>query len=155
MQNPKTQKVIVIAALLALTVGYGLWPELRLLVAPIHHNGPVNHVRDGDTIEVDGLPIRLSGVTCDERGTPLGTQATNAVRNLVRGETLACHLNGEKTYDRSVGRCALENGRDLGQVLIDRGLCGRCARYDILMTYTENPDAPFKGTYPSYCNWIW
>lgn len=66
--------------------------------------GSVTHVRDGDTIEVAGVPVRLQGLTCDERGTPLGMVATAAMRDLVRGQRVACDLTGERTYDREVGR---------------------------------------------------
>ena len=45
----------------------------------------VTHVRDGDTIEVNRRPIRLNGLTCGERGTLLGNQATAAMRELVAG----------------------------------------------------------------------
>ena len=31
--------------------------------------GKVTHVRDGDTIEVNGIAIRLSALDCPERGT--------------------------------------------------------------------------------------
>jgi len=34
--------------------------------------GEVTHVRDGDTIEVAGLPIRLSGLAAPELGTRSG-----------------------------------------------------------------------------------
>ena len=38
--------------------------------------GPITHVRDGDTVEVGEIAIRLNGLTCDERGTALGDRAT-------------------------------------------------------------------------------
>lgn len=34
--------------------------------------------------------------------------------------------DGRPSYDREVGRCALRDGRDLGEVLIAEGACGRC-----------------------------
>ena len=38
--------------------------------------GTVTHVRDGDTIEVNGTPIRLAALDCPERGTKGGNYAT-------------------------------------------------------------------------------
>ena len=38
--------------------------------------GTVTHVRDGDTIEVNNIPIRLSALDCPERGTKNGDYAT-------------------------------------------------------------------------------
>ncbi len=119
--------------------------------------GRVTHVRDGDTIEVSNRPIRLNGLTCDERGTALGDQATAAMRRLVSGKTLTCKLNGDRTYDREVGRCSLEDGRDIGAILIARGLCGGCARYDPLRKYVDvqREAGPFSGAYPGYCSALW
>ena len=37
--------------------------------------GQVTHVRDGDTIEVNGIAIRLSALDCPERGTRDGEHA--------------------------------------------------------------------------------
>lgn len=115
--------------------------------------GLVTHVRDGDTIEVADVPVRLQGLTCDERGTPLGILATAAMRDLVRGQRVSCDLTGEKTYDREVGRCALPDGRDLGAVLISQGVCGRCDRYDTDGAYVsvQRIAGPFPGAFPGYC----
>lgn len=115
--------------------------------------GRVTHVRDGDTIEVSGIPVRLSGITCDELGTPLGAVATNAVRSIVGGVRLRCVLSGEQSYDREIGRCYLPNGADVGALLIARGVCGRCDRYDPLRRYTDEQQVagPFHGASPGYC----
>lgn len=48
--------------------------------------GTVTHVRDGDTLEVNQQPVRLSGLICDERGTPLGDLTTRALRSLTTGQ---------------------------------------------------------------------
>ena len=58
--------------------------------------GEVTYVRDGDTIEVGGLPIRLNGLAApegDERG---GSKARRAMKELVLGEEVRCVLDGEK-----------------------------------------------------------
>jgi endonuclease YncB( thermonuclease family) len=90
----------------------------------------VTHVRDGDTIEVAGKPIRLQGLNCNETGTALGEAATAAMSRLVANGQVTCELSGEMTYDREVGTCYLANGEDLASILILQGVCGRCARYD-------------------------
>ena len=115
--------------------------------------GQITHVRDGDTIEVGNIAIRLNGLTCDERGTALGDRATAYLRSQVLGQTATCSLNGERTYDRLVGRCATEDLGDIGAHLITQQLCGRCGKYDPEGEYTQaqTKAGAYAGTIPSYC----
>jgi micrococcal nuclease len=83
--------------------------------------GTVTHVRDGDTIEVGVIPIRLSGVSAPELDEPLGPQSKKFMRDLVDGKSVRCEFNGKKTYDRFVGVCYLE-GKDIGISVIEAGL---------------------------------
>lgn len=87
--------------------------------------GPVTHVRDGDTIEVSGVPIRFGSLDCAETGTADGNRATERMRTLIRGQTLTCYLNGRTSYDRKIGSCRLQDGRDLGGIMISEGYCQR------------------------------
>lgn len=87
--------------------------------------GPVTHVRDGDTIEVSGVPIRFGSLDCAEAGTADGNRATDRMRTLIRGQTLTCYLNGRTSYDRKIGSCRLQDGRDLGGIMISEGYCQR------------------------------
>lgn len=134
----------------------GGWALDRATDQPADPNlvtGRVTHIRDGDTIEVSGIPIRLNGLNCEERGSDLGKLATAAMRDLVEGRDLTCRLNGDRTYDREVGRCVLDDGRDIGAVLIGQGVCGRCARFDPQGGYIEvqRQVGPFPGDVPGYC----
>ena len=123
------------------------------LFAEAELTGQITHVRDGDTLEVGGIAIRLNGLTCDERGTDLGDRATAYLRSQVLGKTATCSLNGERTYDRLVGRCATEDLGDIGAHLITQQLCGRCERYDPGGEYAQaQRDAgPYSGAMPGYC----
>ncbi len=114
--------------------------------------GPVTHVRDGDTIEVAGIPVRLSGVTADELGTARGEAAAAFMRDMVRGEVVTCALTGETTHDRQVGRCSID-GEDFGIKLIAARLAGRCARYDPDGFYRipQQDAGPYTGLMPAYC----
>jgi endonuclease YncB( thermonuclease family) len=127
------------------------WPIT--LFAQAELTGQITHVRDGDTIEVGDIAIRLNGLTCDERGTDLGDRATAYLRFQVLGKTATCTLNGERTYDRLVGRCATEDLGDIGVHLITQQLCGRCERYDPEGEYAQaQRDAgPYTGAMPGYC----
>jgi endonuclease YncB( thermonuclease family) len=88
--------------------------------------GHVTHVRDGDTIEVAGVPVRIANLDCAELDTEEGQSAGLFMRDLVRGQTVTCDLEGRMSHDREVGTCALANtGEDLGEILIGEGVCGR------------------------------
>ena len=127
------------------------WPIT--LFAQAELTGQITHVRDGDTIEVGDIAIRLNGLTCDERGTALGDRATAYLRSQVLGKTATCSLNGERTYDRLVGRCATEDLGDIGVHLIKQQLCGRCERFDPEGEYdqAQRDAGPYAGAMPSYC----
>jgi micrococcal nuclease len=85
-------------------------------------------VRDGDTIEVGGLAIRLNGLAAPESDEPGGDEATKAMRELVSGRTLRCVLDGERTHDRCAGICYLQ-GADISAELVRRGLARDCPRF--------------------------
>jgi micrococcal nuclease len=90
--------------------------------------GDAPHVRDGDTIEVSGPPIRLNGLAAPERGEPGSRAATRAMIEMVQGETLRCELDGERAHDRCVAICYLE-GEDISTVMVRRGLARNCTRF--------------------------
>ncbi len=72
--------------------------------------GQVSHVRDGDTVEVAGIPVRIANLDCDERGTASGERAMVRMRQLASTGPFACRLEGRMSYDRQVGVCALSDG---------------------------------------------
>lgn len=87
--------------------------------------GRVTHVRDGDTIEVSGVPVRIANLDCAETGSLAGAKATRHMKQLVASDKLDCQLSGRMSYDRHVGTCRLSNGRDIGEILIAQGTCRR------------------------------
>jgi micrococcal nuclease len=90
--------------------------------------GTVTHVRDGDTIEVGKIPIRLNGVSAPELKEPLGPQSKQFMLDLVDGKRVRCELTGAKTYDRLVGVCYLGD-QDIGAAVIEAGLALDCPRF--------------------------
>ena len=69
--------------------------------------------------------IRFGSLDCAESGTVDGNRATERMRTLIRGQTLTCYLNGRTSYDRKIGSCRLQDGRDLGGIMIGEGYCRR------------------------------
>jgi endonuclease YncB( thermonuclease family) len=113
--------------------------------------GLVTHVRDGDTIELGELPIRLNGVSAPELNEPFGPQSKQFMRDLVLGKIVRCELSGEKTYDRCVGTCYLE-GEDIGATVIKEGLALDCPRYSGgLYAVVESAEARQVIKLPEYC----
>ena len=90
--------------------------------------GLVTHVRDGDTIKIGPVAVRLEGVSAPELKEQFGEDAKIFLRKLVTGKKVLCRLTGSKTYDRFVGICFL-NGQDIGEIIIAEGLALDCPRY--------------------------
>lgn len=86
------------------------------------------HIRDADTIVVDGTPVRLNGVDAPELGTQSGQAAKRWMVSYLRGKEIACELNGDRTRDRYVGVC-FADGQDIGAAVIAAGHALDCARY--------------------------
>ena len=85
----------------------------------------VTKVRDGDTIVVGLIPVRIANLDCAESGTYQGEVATQLAKKLTSGATMTCELEGRRSYDREVGVCTLPDGRDFGEVLVAAGACDR------------------------------
>ena len=95
---------------------------------PTTLTGKVTKVRDGDTVEIGKIPIRLNGVSAPELKEPLGPKSRLFMVELVFGKLVRCVLNDNKSYDRFVGTCYL-NDRDLGSAVIEAGLARDCPRF--------------------------
>lgn len=90
------------------------------------------YVRDADTVVVAGTPVRLNGVDAPETSNRYGREAKTYMERLLRGKTVTCNLNGDRTYDRWVGICFInvdDQLVDIGAVVISRGHALDCRRY--------------------------
>ena len=90
------------------------------------------YVRDADTVVVAGTPVRLNGVDAPETSNRYGREAKSFMERILRGRTVTCDLNGERTYDRWVGTCFIElEGEfvDIGAIVIANGHALDCRRY--------------------------
>ena len=125
------RNILAIPTLAALVLAYVLIsPETGLpSLVPARSvevlSGRVSHIRDGDTIEVLGTPVRIANLDCAEMNTAAGRRARARVVALLSHQQAVCQLEGRRSYDREVGTCALPDGRDLGEVLIAEGICRR------------------------------
>ncbi len=112
--------------------------------------GKVTHVRDGDTIEVGGVAIRLNGVAAPELSEPGGQRAKTFMIRLVAGKAVRCDLDGSRSFDRVVGVCYLD-GQDIGASIIAAGLARDCPSFSG-GRYAEFDTAASKRLpLPGYC----
>ena len=113
-------------------------------------SGTVTHVRDGDTIEVADVPVRLDGVAAPELDERFGREAKKFMARLVAGKTVRCDLNGERSYDRVIGVCFLD-GEDIGASIIAAGLARDCPRFSGGRYNGFNTAASERLPLPGYC----
>ena len=97
--------------------------------------GTITHIRDGDTFEVNGIPVRISALDCPENSTSSGQKATRFTRKF-KGKQAVCELTGAKTYDRVVGYCSIE-GKDFAQIMVDNKFCKFWPKYDVWSRYKK------------------
>ena len=87
-------------------------------------------VIDGDTIEIHGQRIRLHGIDAPERSQtcffegrryPCGIDATEALRELVRGKEVTCDAMGRDSYGRTIAICVISGAIELGRTMVRQG----------------------------------
>ena len=83
-------------------------------------------VIDGDTLQLDGVVVRLSDVRAPERGQACaagpdcGGQATAVLANMVRDRRVECRVSGHDRMGRPAARCDA-GGQDVNAALVSVG----------------------------------
>ncbi len=80
------------------------------------------YVRDGDTIIVNRVPVRLQNLNCPELDEPGGQAAKHTMSLLVANEIVTCSFAGRHSYDRIIGRCHV-NDESLADLMRQHGHC--------------------------------
>lgn len=80
---------------------------------------------DGDTIEIHGTAIRLSGFDAPEHGSMCGStnvyqRASLALSDYIGTRTVHCAPDGTETHGRTVATCTVD-GVDLGEHMVSEG----------------------------------
>lgn len=86
-------------------------------------------VIDGDTIDIGGKRIRLSGIDAPELDHPYGKSAKWALITLCKGMKITAVFDGEVSYERGVATCYLPDGRDLSAEMVKLGMALDWAKY--------------------------
>lgn len=98
-------------------------------------SGTITHVRDGDTFEVGGIPVRLAALDCPENKTSEGRLIAQYAKRYV-GSHATCQLTGAMSYDRVMGYCSI-NDEDYGSVMMQNTSCKLWAKFDVFNRYRE------------------
>ena len=106
-------------------------PDRLITTCQLH----MRKFKDGDTIHIGSHKIRLQGINAPELDEPYGKQAKWALHKLVKGQTITAQPNGEKSYDRIVAKCFLEDGRDLAAEMV---------KMELALDLPNYPDADYK-----------
>ncbi|NVK20803.1 MAG: hypothetical protein HWE30_19160 [Methylocystaceae bacterium] len=114
-------------------------------------SGAVTHVRDGDTLEIGEIAIRIEGLHAPEINTTMGREARSFLTDLVSGEIVSCWLSGTVSFDRNIGVCFVD-GQDVAAVLVAEGLGRDCPAFsDGRYARFENDAMNRVRGLPSYC----
>lgn len=91
----------------------------------------VKRVTDGDTFRAHELApaIRIWGLDAPETDEAGGSAATQALIDLIEGQTLTCHIKDVDRYSRIVGQCFLADGMDIAAEMIRKGVASEYCRY--------------------------
>ena len=132
--------ILVVVSFSIFSFKYGFWSEASEASdskidtrAVSVLKGTITHVRDGDTFEINGIPVRISALDCAENSTPEGKKITRFAKKFL-GKQAVCKLTGAKTYDRVVGYCSIE-GKDFARTMMNETSCKLWAKYDVWDRY--------------------
>lgn len=86
-------------------------------------SGRVGYITDGDTLYVRGYeaPVRIWGVNAPETTEGGWHEARSFLLREVYRQPVTCEIMHYDRYGRTVARCYLSDGRDVGGMLIEAG----------------------------------
>jgi len=94
----QAMKIALAAAILAASSTIALSAQPRVIEG-------VPRIIDGDTIEIDDVKIRFLDIDTDEPGTEAGDAATDALKELIKGESVSCEYSSYDRYGRALATC--------------------------------------------------
>ncbi|MDK9698179.1 MAG: thermonuclease family protein [Siculibacillus sp.] len=115
--------------LTAAALAWKAWPVVAPFVVPADRFSGRIHVTDGDSLELDGVRIRLLGIdapelsqTCSLAGMdhPCGREAREHLVHLIAGRPVVCTSVETDRYGRHLGRCRAGD-TDLSAAMVESG----------------------------------
>ncbi len=130
---------------------------------PLIVSGPAR-VIDADTLEIEGLRIRLEGVDAPEAGQVCPTRSgrwqagQDARRQMTwwtAGQQVRCRIVGRDTYGRALGHC-FTGDRDLNADLVEAGLAWAFVKYSQnYLAQQTRAKAARRGIWAASCQVAW
>lgn len=114
---------LIIGVLFLGAAYYILKPSNAPLFAAQSITGRVRYVVDGDSIYMTSHrpQVRLWGVNTPEIGERGYDAATDYLERIAKGQNITCQIMHRDKYGRTVGRCYLSGGRDIGRMMVESG----------------------------------
>jgi endonuclease YncB( thermonuclease family) len=119
---------VVVTVLIGSLCVYAVERRFRTPDAPISGTA---FVADGDTLTITGVRIRLIDIDAPEldqsctdaqgHDWPCGRQASNQLRDRVRGREINCKPQARDKYGRTLARCALPDSTDINAWMVQQG----------------------------------
>ena len=103
---------------------------------PQRHSGLAQAI-DGDTLEVNGVRVRLHGIDAPEHDQPCwfrrqrwlcGVEAKRVLANQLYGKQVVCEVRDRDVYGRDVATCSI-GGRDINAWMVEEGWALAYRRY--------------------------
>ena len=88
-----------------------------------------DRIIDGDTFVMKREKIRIWGIDTPERGQFGYSQATDYLKKLIKKNKLDCVFKKRDIYRRALMRCRLQDGKDLGSVMVASGWARDFTKY--------------------------
>lgn len=123
---------ILLVFFVIVTLASPAFAEPKCFAAPGQTvSGSITHYVDGDTFDIAKDRIRPWGIDATERGEFGYDEATQTLRTITRGHSLACMVKYlDKTRDRRcVAVCNISGVGDLGETMLRSGWVKIHARF--------------------------
>jgi len=99
-------------------------------------------ISDGDTftgLNRDNLQLkfRIHGIDAPEKKQAFGSKAREHLGSLIFGQNVTVDVNDRDRWGRYIARVATEDGRDVGNEMIQAGLAWHYKHYDKSEAYAQ------------------
>lgn len=109
----------------------------------------VARVKDGDTLEISGVSVRIYGIDAPEKAqtcrhrmldTMCGLQATEMMVKIINGKVVTCTpVPGQRDkYSRTIAKCSTPDVSDLGASMVNMGYALAYRKYSMDYALSED-----------------